>query len=206
MAKAERGFVATSSVEGAWVGTWRPHRPHGPIMAQFTSPGPKYSIPGTTGYLADNPTKAKAPAYTFQRAKPPAAESCSPGPRYYVQPRVTSNGKDVAPAQHMGGLPKLKTAVTPGPTSSTSAAAATAAKSRHLPLAPSSLLPLSQTPGPTAFPRVELDIYKKRAPAYTMGTKTGLGGDQTPKPGPADYCLGKVTLIRPRAPAPTVGL
>ena len=43
------GFVAPSNMDGAWVGTWRPHRPRGPIMAQFTSPGPKYSIPGTTG-------------------------------------------------------------------------------------------------------------------------------------------------------------
>lgn len=43
------GFVATSNTDGAYVGTWRPHRPRGPILAQFTSPGPKYSIPGTTG-------------------------------------------------------------------------------------------------------------------------------------------------------------
>ncbi|NXE83699.1 ODF3A protein, partial [Cochlearius cochlearius] len=102
-------------MDGAWVGTWRPHRPRGPIMAQFTSPGPKYSIPGTTGYLAHSPTKAKAPAYTFQGAKPPAADSCSPGPRYYVQPSITRNGKYVAPAQHICGLPKIKTEVTPGP-------------------------------------------------------------------------------------------
>uniref|UniRef100_A0A663ESQ2 ODF3A protein n=1 Tax=Aquila chrysaetos chrysaetos TaxID=223781 RepID=A0A663ESQ2_AQUCH len=77
----------------AWVGTWRPHRPRGPIMAQFTSPGPKYSIPGTTGYLVHNPTKAKAPAYTFQRAKPPGTDSCSPGPRYYVHPCYSMKGK-----------------------------------------------------------------------------------------------------------------
>lgn len=36
-------------MDGAFVGTWRPHRPRGPIMAQFTTPGPKYSIPGATG-------------------------------------------------------------------------------------------------------------------------------------------------------------
>ena len=39
-------------MDGAFVGTWRPHRPRGPIMAQFTSPGPKYSIPGATGTAA----------------------------------------------------------------------------------------------------------------------------------------------------------
>lgn len=35
--------------EEVWVGTWRPHRPRGPIMALYSSPGPKYLIPPTTG-------------------------------------------------------------------------------------------------------------------------------------------------------------
>uniref|UniRef100_A0A8C4J3F4 ODF3A protein n=1 Tax=Dromaius novaehollandiae TaxID=8790 RepID=A0A8C4J3F4_DRONO len=70
--------------ESPWVGTWKPHRPRGPVMAQFTSPGPKYSIPGTTGYLKHDPTKKQAPAYTWGRAKPPAKEDCSPGPCYHV--------------------------------------------------------------------------------------------------------------------------
>lgn len=39
-------------MDGAWVGTWRPHRPRGLISAQFPSPGPQYSIPGTTGTAA----------------------------------------------------------------------------------------------------------------------------------------------------------
>uniref|UniRef100_A0A8B9PMP8 Outer dense fiber of sperm tails 3 n=1 Tax=Apteryx owenii TaxID=8824 RepID=A0A8B9PMP8_APTOW len=72
----------------AWVGTWKPHRPRGPIMAQFTSPGPKYSIPGTTGYLKHDPTKKQAPAYTCSGAKPPVKEGCSPGPGTYTIPRV----------------------------------------------------------------------------------------------------------------------
>ncbi|KAK4806334.1 hypothetical protein QYF61_017203 [Mycteria americana] len=33
------------------------------------------------GYLNHNPPKAKAPAYTCKGAKPPAEDSCSPGPR-----------------------------------------------------------------------------------------------------------------------------
>ncbi|NXG83899.1 ODF3A protein, partial [Stercorarius parasiticus] len=116
-------------MDGAWLGAWGPHRPCGLITAQFTSPGPKYSIPGTTGqcrpvsfhslffprYLAHNPTKARAPAYTFQGAKPPLPDSCLPGPRYYVQPSVTRIGKYMAPAQHICGLPKIKTEVTPAP-------------------------------------------------------------------------------------------
>ncbi|NWX80648.1 ODF3A protein, partial [Alca torda] len=114
-------------MDGAWVGTWRPHRPRGLIMAQFTSLGPKYSIlgqqvktPSLGGlffprYLSHNPTEARAPAYTFQGAKPPLPDSCSPGPQHYVQPSVTRNGKYMAPTQHICGLPKIKTEVTPAP-------------------------------------------------------------------------------------------
>ncbi|XP_075345032.1 ciliary microtubule associated protein 1A-like [Mycteria americana] len=239
-------------MDGAWVGTWRPHRPRGPIMAQFTSPGPKYSIPGTTGYLDHNPTKTKAPAYTFRGAKTPVADSCSPGSRYYVPPSITRNGKYVAPAQHICGLPKIKTEITPGPSdystdkankhlykctpAQSMAFRHKAVKTDQSPGPGTYTLPrlvgpntaythaspcyslkgkskhrgfaedFSKTPGPVAFPKVEQDVYKKRAPMYTMGNKSRLGGNKTVKPGPADYCLGKVTLIKPQAPAPTFGL
>uniref|UniRef100_A0A8B9Z3U9 Outer dense fiber protein 3 n=1 Tax=Buteo japonicus TaxID=224669 RepID=A0A8B9Z3U9_9AVES len=204
------------------------------------------------GYLVHNPTKTKAPAYTFQRAKPPGADSCSPGPRYYVQPSITRNGKYVAPAQHMGGLPKITTEVTPGPSDYSTDKANQhlykcapapsmafrhkAVKTDETPGPGTYTLPrlvgpntaythaspcysmkgkrkhngfaedLAKTPGPAAFPKVEVDTYKKRAPMYTMGSKSGIGGDKTVKPGPADYCPGKVTLIKPQAPAPTFGL
>lgn len=32
-----------------WVGTWRPHRPRGPIAALYRGPGPKYKLPTNTG-------------------------------------------------------------------------------------------------------------------------------------------------------------
>lgn len=35
----------------SWVGTWRPHKPRGPIAAHYTSPGPKYALPGLTGII-----------------------------------------------------------------------------------------------------------------------------------------------------------
>ncbi|NXS99842.1 ODF3A protein, partial [Jacana jacana] len=102
-------------MDGAWVGTWRPHRPRGPISAQYTSPGPKYGIRGTTGHLDHDPTKTKAPAYSIPRGKLPSMTSCSPGPCYLVPATVTRNGRHVAPAQPICGLPKIKTEVTPGP-------------------------------------------------------------------------------------------
>ncbi|KAM6075553.1 ciliary microtubule associated protein 1A-like [Chlamydotis macqueenii] len=227
-------------MDGAWVGTWRPHRPRGPVAAQFTGPGPKYSIPGTTGYRDHNPTKTKAPAYTFRGAGSLVTESCSPGPRYYVQSSITRNGKYVAPAQPICGRHKIRTEVTPGP-SDYSADEADKHRYRRAPAhsmvfrhetkderspgpgtytLPRLLGPrtaythaspcysirgkskpcaggLPETPGPAAFPKVELDVYKTRAPKYTMPLKTKLAGDQTVKPGPADYHLGKPSHSTP---------
>lgn len=64
-------------------------------------------------------------------------------------------------------------------------------KNPHCLLYPPTSLLLLQTPGPAAFGRVEMDVYKTRAPKYTMGLKTKLIGKGM-FPGPADYSLGKV--------------
>jgi len=68
------------------------------------------------GYLSHHPTKAKAPAYSFQGPRHRAAESCSPGPCCFVPPAVTRHGKHVGSEHHLGRrLPGNKTDVTPGP-------------------------------------------------------------------------------------------
>lgn len=36
-----------------WVDTWRPHRLRGPKAALYSSPGPKYALPGLTGITND---------------------------------------------------------------------------------------------------------------------------------------------------------
>uniref|UniRef100_A0A8B9X503 Ciliary microtubule associated protein 1A n=1 Tax=Bos mutus grunniens TaxID=30521 RepID=A0A8B9X503_BOSMU len=85
--------------EEVWVGTWRPHRPiaPGPIMALYSSPGPKYLIPPTTGFVKHTPTKLRAPAYSLRGAPMLLAENCSPGPRYSVNPKILRTGKDLGP-------------------------------------------------------------------------------------------------------------
>ncbi|KAM6104698.1 ciliary microtubule associated protein 1A-like [Pterocles gutturalis] len=79
-------------MDGAWVGTWRPHRPRGLISAQFTSPGPKYSIPGTTGNYSTNEankhlhkcTVAQSMAFRHKAVK----RDQTPGPGTYTLPRL----------------------------------------------------------------------------------------------------------------------
>uniref|UniRef100_A0AAY5EJ67 Tripartite motif containing 35-30 n=1 Tax=Electrophorus electricus TaxID=8005 RepID=A0AAY5EJ67_ELEEL len=53
------------SASDVWVGSWRPHKPRGPIAALYSSPGPKYALPGATGVNDHDPRKWKAPAYSF---------------------------------------------------------------------------------------------------------------------------------------------
>ncbi|NXO96423.1 ODF3A protein, partial [Certhia brachydactyla] len=201
-------------MEGPWVGSWRPHPRRGPILAEFNTPGPKYWIPGTTGQTAHDPTRDKAPAYSFRGTKPAATESCSPGPKYFIQPSMTKTGKYVSPSAHMIGRPHSKIEVTPGPSDYTTEHAnkhvyyTTQGKTMvfrpkydkilltpgpgtySLPriLGPNTVYThaepcysmrwksqhqscfqdLANTPGPAAFNKVELDIYKPRAPMYSI--------------------------------------
>ncbi|NWX63757.1 ODF3A protein, partial [Promerops cafer] len=201
-------------MEGRWVGSWRPHPRRGPILAEFNTPGPKYWIPGTTGHMAHDPTKDRAPAYSFRGTKRTATDTCSPGPRYFIHPSITKTGKYVAPSAHMMGRGKTKTEVTPGPSDYTTEHANKhiycSAPANSMVFRPKDFkrirtpgpgaytLPrilgphtvythaepcysmrwkskyqscfhdLAKTPGPAAFPKVELDIYKTRAPKYTM--------------------------------------
>ncbi|XP_009866070.1 PREDICTED: uncharacterized protein LOC104272700, partial [Apaloderma vittatum] len=127
--------------------------------------------------LAHYPTKAKALAYTFQGVRPPTTDG-SPGPCYCIHSSITRNGKYVA----------LVTTAPPRLTNCFTNV------HRHSPC-PSSTrirdLTKRQIPDPAVFPKVDKDIYKKRAPMYSITTKSSLGGDKTARPGPAGYCLGK---------------
>ncbi|XP_068872091.1 ciliary microtubule associated protein 1A-like [Aphelocoma coerulescens] len=238
-------------MEGPWVGTWRPHPRRGPILAEFSTPGPKYWLPGTTGHTAHDPTKHRAPAYTFRGSKCPATDSCSPGPRYLIHSSITKIGKHVAPSPLVTSRPKTKIAVTPGPSDYTTEHANRhiyyTAPVQSMVFRPKDLKPfqtpgpgtytlprilgpntictranpcysmvgksqymsafrdLAKTPGPAAFGRVEMDIYKTRAPKYTMGLKTKLIGKGM-FPGPADYSLGKLSLTKAQEPAYTFGV
>ncbi|XP_065495445.1 ciliary microtubule associated protein 1A-like isoform X3 [Caloenas nicobarica] len=79
-------------MDGARVGTWRPHGPWGPIMAQFTSPGPKYSVQGTTGdYCPEKPNRHVLmcpPVQSMSFRHRGIKTDLPPGPGTYTLPRV----------------------------------------------------------------------------------------------------------------------
>ncbi|XP_060610918.2 ciliary microtubule associated protein 1A [Anolis sagrei] len=233
-----------------WVGTWRPHRPRGPILAQFTSPGPKYYIQGATGHVSHIPTKRKAPAYSMHGSRPSLRKDCSPGP-YPVQGSMTNRGRKSAPAYSMGSRPRVRVEITPGPASyspeksnriiyknvpaHTMSFRTQGSRVDSTPGPNAYMIPrvfgphtvykasspsysmvgktmrgcfhedLHKTPGPAAYHEPHTEVYKKRAPKYSMGMKNAaLRSGKIP--GPADYEVGKVCMIKSCAPVVTFGI
>ncbi|NWW75572.1 ODF3A protein, partial [Climacteris rufus] len=201
-------------MEGPWVGTWRPHPRRGPILAEFSTPGPKYWIPGTTGHTAHDPTRYKAPAYTFRGTKCPATDSCSPGPRYFIHPSITKTGKYVAPSAHMTGRPKTRTEVTPGPsdyvTENANKHIFYTAPVQSMVFRPKDFKTL-QTPGPGAYtlPRMlgPNTVYTRASPCYSMRWKSQYNScfqDLAKTPGPAAFAKVELDVYKTRAPKYTM--
>ncbi|XP_069347652.1 ciliary microtubule associated protein 1B isoform X5 [Eulemur rufifrons] len=104
-----------------WVGPWRPHRPRGPISAHFRGPGPKYKLPPNTGYILHDPSRPRAPAFTFGARLPTQRTTCGPGPGHLVPAHMTVRGPVGAPAYSiLGRLRHSAPVLTPGPGTSRS--------------------------------------------------------------------------------------
>ncbi|XP_022421103.1 outer dense fiber protein 3 isoform X2 [Monodon monoceros] len=191
--------------EEVWVGTWRPHRPRGPIMALYSSPGPKYLIPPTTGFVKHTPDKLRAPAYSFHGAPTLLAENCSPGPRYSVNPKILRTGKDIGPAYSILGRYCTKTTLTPGPghyfpEKSTKHVFDSAPS--HSISARTKTFRVDSTPGPAAYMLPVVmgphTVGKASQPAFSIKGRSKLGSFSDD--------LYKVTVTKPCAPIVTFGI
>ncbi|KAM6094306.1 ciliary microtubule associated protein 1B [Chlamydotis macqueenii] len=232
----------------AWVGTWRPHRPRGPIAALYGGPGPKYGLPTNVGYHLHDPSRGRAPAYSFGMRGRQWRDERSPGPVYLLPPGTTAKGRDGIPAYSIHGRPRaLPPLNTPGPACYSPeragplafpCAPAYALRSRARPAAshqtpgpaayrlPPVLGPrlvskssapnyslsgrsnvgafyqdLCKTPAPCSYGAVNADVYKRRAPQYSMLARTPLPRDSSAKPGPGAYSPGEG-----RRQGPTFGI
>uniref|UniRef100_A0A8V1ANU6 ODF3A protein n=1 Tax=Gallus gallus TaxID=9031 RepID=A0A8V1ANU6_CHICK len=163
-----------ASMDGAWVGTWRPHRPRGLISAQFPSPGPQYSIPGTTGYVGHSPTKARAPG------------AAGPGPATLWSPPSPGTGSTWAPGAQLRGRPATKTTVTPGPSEYHLCSTSPRQDERAARFARGTLtLPLAHTlsaappagPGTYTLPRLmgPNTVYTSASPCYSVRGRSQRG-------------------------------
>ncbi|XP_078534038.1 ciliary microtubule associated protein 1B [Lissotriton helveticus] len=194
-----------------WVGSWRPHRPRGPIAALYSSPGPKYALPGNTGYTNHDPSTYRAPAYSFGTRRFRLTEDCSPGPAYMVPTNMTMRGKDGQPAYSLYGRPRdLDSFKTPGPGAYSPEKAGKSAY-RSAPIYSLSsrtrAFANDQTPGPAAYmlpsvlgPHI---VSKTAAPSVTITGRSKFGSfaeDLQRTPGPGTYRITDPSTYKTRPP------
>ena len=68
------------------------------------------------GYIMHDPSRPRAPAFTFGARLPAQQTSCGPGPGHLVPARMTVRGLDSAPAYSICGRPRHAAPfLTPGP-------------------------------------------------------------------------------------------
>ncbi|XP_028813420.1 ciliary microtubule associated protein 1B [Denticeps clupeoides] len=199
------------SAPDVWVGSWRPHRPRGPIAALYSSPGPKYALPGTVGIQLHDPRKLKYPAFSFGTRHQQLRSDGSPGPGYLVASNITRLGRDGTPSYSLYSRPKEpRLFQTPGPgryspekavnfTACSSPAYSLSARTkgfRH-----------DQTPGPAAYmlPAVlgPSTVNKTAAPNFTLKGRTMVGSfyeDHQKSPGPGTYRVVDTNIYKMNSP------
>ncbi|KAM9328352.1 ciliary microtubule associated protein 1A-like [Pholidichthys leucotaenia] len=173
------------SSEEPWVGTWRPHKPRGPIVAQFGSPGPKYALPGLTGHYSPERSEKtvfhSAPAYSLSGWCKERALSKMPGPASYTLPATFgSNNVTMPSAPRYSLFERRKIGCF--------------------------YEDLKKTPGPAAYNAVDLNIVQKKAPHYSITLRNFPTKEHTTNPGPGAYSAELVNLTKPKAPSYTFGL
>ncbi|XP_053320420.1 outer dense fiber protein 3B [Spea bombifrons] len=193
------------------IGTWKPHRPRGPIAALYSSPGPKYGLPGNTGYTNHDPSKFRAPAFSFGTRRFKYMDDCSPGPEYLVPANMTVRGKEGTPAYSIYGRPKdFSIFQTPGPGSYAPERAGKSAfpsPPRYSLGARTKMFSNDQTPGPAAYKLPSVIgthvVNRSSAPNYSMTGRSKIGSfheDLQKTPGPGAYRVVDPTLYKYKPP------
>jgi len=135
--------------------------------------------PGPLGHpIHEHPyvNKLRPPAYTMGLKNGKNPNSLGPGPAQYMLP------------------------TTIGPKVPDKNASAAYTMFRRYPVRDNSI-----KPSPAEYPFVPNNIYKPRAPGYTMRPNTKVIGDRTNKPGPAEY-WPDLHGFKPRPPKFSMGV
>ncbi|KAF7643426.1 hypothetical protein LDENG_00239770 [Lucifuga dentata] len=194
-----------------WVGTWRPHKIRGPIAAHYSSPGPKYALPGLTGINNHDPSKFKAPEYSFGIRHSQSRADASPGPRYLVPYNITRVGRDGTPAFSLysrSNVPGLFKGPGPGHYSPEHSEKSVFFSAPAYSLSGRSKeFRSNQTPGPAAYmlPSVlgPKTVNTTAAPTYSLCGRSKIGSfheDLRKTPGPGAYKMIDPCIYKQKAP------
>lgn len=190
-----------------FVGDWRPHRPRGPVSAQFKSPGPKYGLPPALGAPSSHDKRKRiSPSYSFGVRHKEFSNNHSPGPKFNIEASLTRHGKGGAPQYSIYSRTKSATQFNvPGPGTyrnenvkiNTKAAPnyslASRAKSSNS----------KRSPGPAAYMLPRTSVSKPQTPAFTMRPKPNVGSfteDLAKTPGPGTYKVIEPSAYKNKQP------
>ncbi|XP_006876763.1 PREDICTED: outer dense fiber protein 3-like protein 2 [Chrysochloris asiatica] len=146
-----------------------------------------YVLPSTISHIQQDSTRVSGPAYSLARRPSEATpEDSSPGPVYFLDPKVTRFGRSYTPAYSMQGRAKSRgLEVTPGPGA----------------YSPEKVPPVRQRTPPafTLGPRLRPQLLDTSAPAPNAYTLPSLWGSQIfIKPSSPSYTVvGRTPPIRP---------
>eukprot|EP00054_Salpingoeca_dolichothecata_P003086 m.25202 g.25202 ORF g.25202 m.25202 type:complete len:243 (+) comp13531_c0_seq2:73-801(+) len=181
------------------------------LEKKSTSPGPVYLVQSNTGRHGTS----KPPAYSFG-AKPKETKKLNtPAPGAYAPEKVAPTRQKKAPAYSMGGRTRQrKRDYVPGPNSysipgtmgekvvgkKSSAAYTMTGRPKIGGIAQD----LAKAPPPNSY-QGNIEATKKKAPAYSMQSRTFTKTDTSKRPGPGAHDVEKVNLNKKKAPAFSMG-
>lgn len=177
---------------------WQPHQRRGPIAAEYSSPGPRYMVPGSTGQKNHDATKHMAASYSFGVRHAKFTNDCSPGPGYLVNSRITRTGTDGTPQYSLYGRPSdVSSFKTPGPGSYSPEKSGKSSKRSAPAYSLSSRtkgFKYDQQPAPNAYNLPSIlggkAVGKSAAPVYSLTGRSKIGSfheDLQKTPGPGTY-------------------
>ncbi|CAI8027666.1 Outer dense fiber protein 3 [Geodia barretti] len=184
-----------------------------PMFRKDCSPGPGYYIDSATTRFGTGGT----PSYSIlgRQMDPKVFKTPSPGayypekvhpqgekhaPAYSMSARTRNPKKDNTPSPNSYQLPSLLGSKVPNKRSSAAYSMAyrssTGAFSEDL----------AKTPGPGHYNAVAPNVYVKKAPVYSMLSRSYMPGDSTKKPGPGAYSPEKVSCNKMSSPKYSLGI
>ncbi|XP_020939967.1 outer dense fiber protein 3-like protein 2 [Sus scrofa] len=176
-----------------------------------------YVLPSTVGYINHDCTRVAGPAYSlFRRPSEASPQETSPGPIYFLDPKVTRFGRSCTPAYSMQGRGKSRgLEVTPGP-GAYSPEKVAPVRQRTPPaftlgsrLRPQPLDTSAPAPNTYTLPSLwgSQIFIKPSSPSYTVAGRTPATRrllDPAEMPGPGQYESPDPNTYRQRRPAFTM--
>ncbi|KAI8486550.1 PREDICTED: outer dense fiber protein 3-like [Branchiostoma belcheri] len=185
------------------------------IAARERGPGPgRYALPTNVGYIKHDFTKRMNPSYTLAKRLEDTMfkKDCSPGPGYFIEPRITKHGVDGTPSYSVSGRIKDPRVFQPPGPGAYSPEKVHPQGERHAPVysmaARTRYRKRDAVPAPNSYSLPQLlgsKVPNKNSSAsYSMTARSKTGSfseDLAKAPGPGRYNATDPNIVNHKKPA-----